>query len=129
MTTDADLMLALYNRLSQLTSAVVLMGEPSAVQSAPLVYLMGYQTDYRSSGGHEIIDMRPRIRLVVRWQDAPNAEAELLALQAVVHDLVTAAPLLDGACKVRWEQTLYGYLSVAGTRYRMAQLAPVLTTM
>jgi hypothetical protein len=129
MTTDADLMLALYNRLSQLTSAVVLMGEPSAVQSAPLVYLMGYQTDYRSSGGHEIIDMRPRIRLVVRWQDAPNAEAELLGLQAVVHDLVTATPLLDGACKVRWEQTLYGYLSVAGTRYRMAQLAPVLTTM
>lgn len=128
MTTDADLMLALYNRLTSLTGAVVLMGEPSAVQSVPLVYLMAYQTDYRASGGHEIIDMRPRIRLVVRWQDAPNAEGELLALQAAVHDLVMAAPLLDGACRVRWEQAVYGYLSVGGTRYRMAQLAPILTT-
>src|SRR4051795_13313468 len=104
MTTDGDLMQALYNRLAQLTGAVVLLGEPSSAQSVPLVYLMGRQTDYRTSGGHEIIDMRPSIVLLVRWQDAPNAEAELLALQAAVHDLVTAAPLLDGACRVRWEQ-------------------------
>src|SRR4051812_39433151 len=114
MMTDADLMLALYTRLAQLTGAVVLLGEPSAVRSAPLVYLMGYQTDYRSSGGHEIIDMRPRIRLVVRWQDAPNAEFEMLGLEAQIHELVTAQPTILGACTVRWEQTLYGYLSVGG---------------
>lgn len=127
MTSDLDLMTALYVRLQYLTTAVVMLGEPSAVQDTPLVYLMAFQTDYRQSGGHEIVDFRPRIRLVVRWQDAPNAETELLTLQATVHDLVTTPPILS--CKVTWEQTVYGYLSVAGTRYRLAQLAPRLITM
>src|SRR5580765_4284832 len=125
MTSDLDLMAALFARLQQLTSAVVMLGEPPTVQDTPLVYLMAFQTDYRASGGHEIVDLRPRIRLVVRWQDAPNAEAELLTLQREVHDLVTGT-LLDGACRVTWEQTVYGYLSVAGTRYRLAQMAPIL---
>lgn len=126
--TDGDLMTALLARLQEQTDAVVLLGEPSAVQSVPLVYLMSYQTDYRASGGHEIIDLRPRIRLVVRWQDAPEAESELLTLQATIHDLVMAAPTVAG-CNVRWEQTVYGYLAVGGTRYRLAQMAPVLTSM
>lgn len=129
MTSDLDLMNALFARLLELPGAVVLMGEPSAIQSVPLVYLLSYQTDYRRASGHEIVDLRPRIRLVVRWQDAPTAEAELLTLQGAVHDLVAADPTLAGVCRVTWEQTLYGYLSVAGTRYRMAQLAPRLLTI
>jgi len=128
MVTDADLMAALFERLQTLIGAVVVLGEPPTVQDTPLVYLMGFQTDYRASGGHEIVDLRPRIRLVVRWQDAPNAESEILALQAAVHDLITDDPKLGGACRVTWEQTLYGYLTVGGTRYRMAQMAPRLIT-
>jgi hypothetical protein len=127
MTSDLDLMAALFARLQQLSGAVVVLGEPPTVQDTPLVYLMSFQTDYRYSGGHEIVDLRPRIRLVVRWQDAPNAETELLTLQGAVHDLVTTEPVM--ACRVTWEQTLYGYLTVGGTRYRMAQLAPRLITM
>jgi hypothetical protein len=127
MTSDLDLMAALYARLQQLSGAVVVLGEPPTVQDTPLVYLMSFQTDYRYSGGHEIVDLRPRIRLVVRWQDAPNAETELLTLQGAVHDLVTNEPVM--ACRVTWEQTVYGYLSVGGTRYRLAQLAPRLITM
>jgi len=132
MTTDADLMAALFERLQTLIGAVVVLGEPPTVQDTPLIYLMSFQTDYRASGGHEIVDLRPRIRLVVRWQDAPNAEAEILALQAAVHDLITdggaLGAKLGGACRVTWEQTLYGYLTVGGTRYRMAQMAPRLIT-
>jgi hypothetical protein len=126
MTSDLDLMAALYARLQQLTGAVVMLGEPPTVQDTPLVYLMSFQTDYRQDHGRELVDLRPRIRLVVRWQDAPNAEMELLTLQGAVHDLVTSPPILS--CKVTWEQTVYGYLSVGGTRYRMAQLAPWLMT-
>lgn len=125
MTTDLALIQALYARLQELDGPVVLLGEPSAVQDVPLVYLMSFQTDYRQDHGRELVDLRPRIRLVVRWQDAPNAETELLTLQAAVHDLISGVPLIP-ACRVTWEQTVYGYLTAAGTRYRMAQMAPIL---
>jgi hypothetical protein len=124
---ELDLMTALFARLQQVSGAVVLLGEPSSAQETPLVYLLSYQTDYRYSGGHEIIDLRPHIRLLVRWQDAPNAETELLTLQGAVHDLVTSPPILS--CKVTWEQTVYRFFSMGGTLYRTAVLAPRLVTM
>lgn len=121
-------MAVLLARLQEQDAALVLLGEPSAIQEVPLAYLMGYQSDYRREIGGAIIDARPRMRIVVRWQDAPNAEQELLALVDSFAALLDDARL-EGVCRVSIEQILYGYLSVAGTRYRMAQLALLLVQL
>lgn len=124
MITEGALMAALFERLTQQTSAVALFGEPPEIQTTPLIYLLSNQSDYErvTRTTHMAAALAPRIRIVVAWQNAPNAETQLLALVDEIVALVTDEPIAY-ACRCEVRQILYGYITHAGTRYRMAQLA------
>jgi hypothetical protein len=123
MISEGQMMAALYERLTEQTTAVALFGEPAAVQQTPLLYLLSNQSDYAPhTRTTDAATISPRIRIVVAWQQPPAAETQLLTLVDEIVSLVTDAPIAD-ACKGYVRQILYGYLTVGGTRYRMAQLA------
>ena len=116
-------MKALFARLKEQTAAVALFGEPAAVHQTPLLYLTSYQSDYEPVTFTQYRALlKPRIRIVVAWQEPPTAETQLLTLVDQVVQLMTVEPL-DAAYWCSVDQLLYGYLTVGGTRYRMAQLA------
>jgi hypothetical protein len=123
MISELALMTALYERLGTQTAAVALFGEPPAIQQTPLLYLTSYQSDYEPVTFTQYRALlKPRIRIVVSWQQPPTAETQLLTLVDQIVTLVTVEPL-DAAYWCSVDQLLYGYLTVGGTRYRMAQLA------
>ena len=125
MISELQVMVALFGRLTDQTSAVVLFGEPASVQQTPLLYLLSQQSDYaQHTRTSYAATLAPRVRIVVAWQEPPAAEIQLLGLVDEIVALVTDAPIAD-ACVCMVRQILYGYLSVGGTRYRMAQLALV----
>lgn len=124
MITEGQLMTALFERLTEQTSVPALFGEPPSVHRTPLLYLLSNQSDYErvTRTTHMAATLAPRIRIVVQWQEAPNAERQLLALIDEIVALITTEPVAY-ACRCEVRQILYGYITHAGTRYRMAQLA------
>ena len=100
-------------------------GEPSSVQVAPFAFTQFGTLEGGQGPAGRIRDYTISLRVLVLWQDNVNAESELMtflpggdySITALLSDVYAGDILAD--CWVRTYEAEGGYLSVAGTTYRI----------
>ena len=106
----------------------VILGEPTAVQTAPALYTALANVDWvlRNSGPGRGVQNGVRYtfthRLIVKWQDNDAAERELLGLVDAIPAAVNADPHLSGALSAGGAEILTGaagFVTIAKTLYRI----------
>lgn len=95
---------------------------PSSIQATPTLYSVFDHLDVSKSG--QVITYRWRIqhRLLVRWQDNEQAEAEIVAYIDDLIEAVDADPHLGGALTAGYAQITEvdgGWVTVGGGEYRV----------
>lgn len=100
----------------------VLLGEPSSVHEFPAVY--GALQDVTRTQAGQVTAMRYTflLRLVIRWQEREEAEAELLSYVNSIPAAVDADPLLGGAITQGLAKVTFGlagFIELGGTTYRV----------
>jgi len=103
----------------------ILLGEPTAIQDTPALYTA--LASFERSQHGQVTAMRYRFthRLVVVWQDNPQAEMQLLTLLNAIPYSVDVSPTLggrivEGLAKVTAGDT--GYAKIGETLYRICDL-------
>jgi hypothetical protein len=102
--------------------ASVILGEPTATHDLPCVY--GALNRFTRSQSGQITAMLYEfaIRLVIRWQDRQEAEAELLSLINAIPAAIDLDPTLGaripmGLAKITAGDS--GFVSIGGVLYRI----------
>lgn len=105
----------------------VILGEPTAAQTLPLLYTSLARFERAMEGsppGDNLTSMRYFFdhRLLVRWQDNANAEAELLSFVNTIPYSITSDPTLGGRISrghARITEGVAGFVTIAGTLFRV----------
>lgn len=100
----------------------VLLGEPSSVHEPPALY--GALQDVTRTQAGQVTAMRYTflLRLVIRWQERAEAEAELLSFINSIPAAVDADPLLGGRITMGLAKVtagLAGFIELGGTTFRV----------
>lgn len=97
----------------------VVLGEPTSVQDAPMLYseIQDFAREYPGNGVK--ITYRTIHRVCVRWQDNPEAELELIGFVNSIPAAVDARPKLGGAANdSSIAEGESGWVTIDGVAYR-----------
>ena len=104
----------------------IILGEPTAIESTPALYTALARFE-RSQHG-QVTAMRYIFthRLVIVWQDNPQAEMQLLTLLNAIPASVDLSPTLEGRIVEGLAKVTAGdagYLEISGTLYRICDFS------
>lgn len=100
----------------------IILGEPTAVHSTPALYTA--LTRFERSQHGQVTAMRYFFmhRLVITWQDNPQAEMQLLTLLNAIPASIDGSPTLGGRIVEGLAKTTVGdagYVAIGDTLYRI----------
>jgi hypothetical protein len=100
----------------------IILGEPTGAVDPPVLYT-AYESFERSQAG-QITTMTHRFthRLMLRWQDVAQSEAQLLSFVNAIAAAVDADPKLGGRIHsgmARLSEATSGFVTISSTKYRV----------
>lgn len=123
MSGAADMWAGLAERLATVEQLqTIMLAEPSSVHEFPAVYgaLRGFARS--ASGQSTAMTYRFALLLVVRWQERPEAEAELLDLVNPICAAIDADPMLGRRISAGMASVTAGdagFIELGGTTFRV----------
>ena len=107
-------------RLATITSLKAnLVYAPKGIDDTPMTYILLDGAELTHNAGTMTIMYRVTVRLVTRWQENDQAEAEILPYVDSIVDAIRAAPMLGGAAYNAWVSEIEGlWVTIGGIEYR-----------
>lgn len=116
----SNIVTGIQTRLASVTSLKAnLKYVPAAVDDTPMTYIFLDSAEVVHNAGTMTLLYRVTVRLVVRWQDNEQAEAEVIPYVDSIVDAIRADPTLASKAKNAEVREIEGaWVTIAGVEHR-----------